>query len=323
MTPVRFERLAVLGLGLLGGSVAWAARRRGVARSVVGCGRRLEPLRDAQARGLVDAIALDPAEAVTGADLVVLATPVGAMEGVLRAAAPALASGALVTDVGSVKSLLAETLPGLLPPGVVFVGSHPMAGSHEKGPEHARPDLLEGATCVVAPSPGDPAPAVARIEAFWSALGARVVRRDPAAHDLEVAWISHVPHALAFAFAGSLGDAPPEAGEVAGTGFRDFTRIARSDPELWAEILVANRKAIEGPIARVAAHLAELARAIESGDVEEVDRWIAEARASLGVHERREPLPASMGQEKSASTEQEGSAAGAQSRKQSRKFGHA
>jgi prephenate dehydrogenase len=117
------------------------------------------------------------------------------------------------------------------------------------------------------------------------------VRRDPAAHDLEVAWISHVPHALAFSFARALGDAPPEAGEVAGTGFRDFTRIARSDPELWAEILVANRKAIEGPIARVGRRLTELARAIESADVEELDRWIAEARAALGAHEERRISP--------------------------------
>jgi cyclohexadieny/prephenate dehydrogenase len=286
-----FERLAVLGLGLLGGSVAWAARERRVAGEVVGCARRSEPLRAAQARGLVDRVTTDPAEAVAGADLVVLASPVGSMASLLRAAAPALRPGALVTDVGSVKSVLAETLPGLLPPGVVFVGAHPMAGSHEKGPEHARADLLDGATCVVTPSPGNPPEAVARIEAFWSALGARVVRRDAATHDLEVAWISHVPHALAFAFARALGDAPPDAGEVSGTGFRDFTRIAQSDPELWAEILVANRKSIEGPVARVADRLAELARAIESGDVEEVDRWIAEARASLGVHERRRISP--------------------------------
>ncbi|RIL05570.1 MAG: prephenate dehydrogenase/arogenate dehydrogenase family protein [Proteobacteria bacterium] len=286
-----FERLAVLGLGLLGGSIAWAARERGVAREVVGCGRRAESLRAAAARGLVDRTSLDPAEAVAGADLVVLATPVGAMAAVLRAAAPALAGGALVTDVGSVKSILAELLPGLLPPGVVYVGSHPMAGSHEKGPEHARPDLVDGATCVVTPAPSDPPAAVARIEAFWAALGARVVRRDAAAHDSEVAWISHVPHALAFAFARALGDAPPEAGEVAGTGFRDFTRIARSDPELWAEILVANRKAIEGPLGRVAERLAQLTRAIGAGDVEEVDRWIAEARASLDAQDERRISP--------------------------------
>jgi prephenate dehydrogenase len=286
-----FDRMTVLGLGLLGGSVAWAARRRGVVREVVGCGRRIEPLRAAQARGLVDRVVQEPAEAVRDADLVVLATPVGSMAPVLRAAGPGLAAGAIVTDVGSVKSVLAETLPGLLPPGVVFVGSHPMAGSHEKGPEHARADLLEGATCVVTPTGSEPPETIARVEAFWAALGARVVRRDPPTHDLEVAWISHVPHALAFAFARALGDAPPDAGEVAGTGFRDFTRIAQSDPELWAEILVANHKAIEGPIARVAERLAGLARAIGAGDVDEVDRWIAEARASLGVHERKRISP--------------------------------
>ena len=286
-----FDRVSVLGLGLLGGSVAWAARSRGVAREVVGCGRRVEPLRDAQARGLIDRFSVDAAEAVAGADLVVLATPVGSMAAVLGSAARGLRTGAIVTDVGSVKSVLCETLPGLLPPGVVFVGAHPMAGSHEKGAEHARPDLLDGATCVVTAGPDDSAEIVARVEAFWSALGARVVRRDPATHDLEVAWISHVPHALAFAFARALGDAPPEAGQVAGTGFRDFTRIAQSDPELWAEILVANRKAIAGPVARVADRLAELARAVETGDVDEVDRWIAEARASLDAHDRQRISP--------------------------------
>jgi cyclohexadieny/prephenate dehydrogenase len=280
----RFEpiqRLTVLGLGLLGGSVAWAARERGLAREVVGYGRREAPLRDARARGLVDRIAVDPAAAVEGAELVVLATPVGSMAAVLRAASEGLRRDALVTDVGSVKSMLAETLPGLVPPGVVYIGAHPMAGSHEKGPEHARTDLFEGATCVITPAAGDSEAAVARIEGFWSALGARVIRRDPTTHDVEVAWMSHVPHALAFAFARALGDAPPSAGEVAGSGFRDFTRIARSDPELWAEILVANRKAVQGPLARVAERLGDLARALETGDIDTMDRWIAEARAHL------------------------------------------
>ncbi len=275
------ERLAVLGLGLLGGSVAWAARERGLAREVIGCGRREAPLRDALARGLVDRIEVDPAAAVEGADLIVLATPVGAMATVLRAASEGLRSDALVTDVGSVKSMLAETLPGLVPPGVVYIGAHPMAGSHQKGPDHARPDLFEDATCVLTPTAGDSEAAVARIEGFWTALGARVVRRDPTIHDIEVAWMSHVPHALAFAFARALGDAPPSAGEVAGSGFRDFTRIAHSDPELWAEILVANRKAVQGPLARVAERLGDLARALETGDIDTLDRWIAEARAHL------------------------------------------
>jgi prephenate dehydrogenase len=282
-TPVRFERLAVLGLGLLGGSLAGAARARGLAGEVVGCGRRAEPLERARARGLVDRVSRAPAEAVAGADLVVLAAPVGAMGPLLAEAAPGLAPGALVTDVGSVKGALVDTLPGLLPPGVRYVGSHPMAGGHEKGPDHARPDLFEGAVCIVTPVAGDPPEAVARIEGLWRALGARVVRRDPAGHDREVAWMSHLPHVLAFAFARALGEAPAGAREVAGPGFRDFTRIARSDAELWADILVANAKAVAGPLARVAAELAEAARRLEAGDADGLERWIQEARARLVV----------------------------------------
>lgn len=279
--PVRFERVAVLGLGLLGGSLAWAARERGLAGEVVGCGRRPEPLRRARERGLVDRISVDPAQAVAGADLVVLASPVGAMAPLLVQAAAGLSPGALVTDVGSVKAVLADTLPGLLPPGVRYVGSHPMAGSHEKGPDHARADLFAGSVCIVTPVPGDPPAAVERIEGLWRALGARVVRRDPAGHDREVAWMSHVPHVLAFAFARALGEAPAGARDVAGPGFRDFTRIARSDAELWADILVANAKAMAGPLARVAGELAEVARDLEAGDADALERWIAEARARL------------------------------------------
>jgi prephenate dehydrogenase len=279
--PPRFERLAVLGLGLLGGSLAWAARERGLAREVVGCGRRLAPLQRARERGLVDRVTIDPGEAVAGADLVVLATPVGLMGPVLSAAAPQLAAGAHVTDVGSGKAVLAESIPGQLPPGVVYIGSHPMAGSHEKGCDHARPDLFERATCIVAPAAGSPQPAIARIEGFWTALGARVLRRDPTGHDREVAWMSHLPHVLAFTFVRALGEAPAGARQVAGPGFRDFTRIARSDAELWADILVANAKAMGGPLARVAAELGEIARVIEAGDADALERWIAEARMRL------------------------------------------
>jgi len=286
--PFRCERLAVLGLGLLGGSLAWAARERGLAGEVVGCGRRAEPLRRARERGLVDRVSVDPAEAVAGADLVVLASPVGAMGPLLAQAAPGLAAGALVTDVGSVKAMLADTLPGLLPPGARYVGSHPMAGSHEKGPDHARPGLFEGSVCVVTPIPGDPPAAVGRIEALWRAVGARVVRRDPAGHDREVAWMSHLPHVLAFAFARALEEAPASARDVAGPGFRDFTRIARSDAELWADILVANAKAVAGPLARVAAELAEVARRLEAGDADALERWITQARARLVGSEGRE-----------------------------------
>ncbi len=209
----------------------------------------------------------------------VLATPIFAMGEVVRRIAPVLDQGTLVTDVGSVKAGLADTLPGLLPRGVHYVGAHPMAGSHERGMEHARADLFEGATCVVMET-AEPA-ARERVAGFWRALGARVVLRDPAVHDAEVAWVSHIPHALAFAFASALEQAPAAAFEVQGAGFRDFTRIAHSDPGLWGDILTGNRKAIAAPLQAVGRALASLSGALEADDAEAVEKIIAAARAAL------------------------------------------
>jgi cyclohexadieny/prephenate dehydrogenase len=275
-----FERLAVLGLGLLGGSVARAARERGLAREVVGAGRRQAPLERALAAGLVDRIAT-PRDAVVGADFVILATPVGTMPGLVAELVEAFEPGALVTDVGSVKTPIVERLPGILPKGVEFVGAHPMAGSHLRGPDHARADLFEGATCILTPQAGQDERAVARVEAFWRAVGARVMRLTPEIHDEQVAWVSHLPHLVAFAFADALGDAPDAIGEVAGGGFRDFTRIAQSDAELWGEILGLNRKAMSGPLNHFSESLAKLARALEEGDAESLERFLNQARSRL------------------------------------------
>ncbi|MCC6641675.1 MAG: prephenate dehydrogenase [Deltaproteobacteria bacterium] len=280
MTVRVAERLAILGLGLLGGSVALAARHRGLAAQIVGSGRSRESVATAGRSGAFDAV-VPLEEAVRDADLVLLATPVSAMAGVLRRAAPALASGCVVTDVGSVKAALTETLPGLLPPGARFVGSHPMAGSHERGMQHARADLFEGAVCLVTPTASSDAGAVARVEALWRGLGGRVERCSPDAHDAAVGWVSHVPHALAFAFAAALRSAPPGATALAGPGFRDFTRIARSDAELWSEILTLNRKALAGPLQAFSQQLAALAHALDAGDADAVARLLSEARETL------------------------------------------
>lgn len=275
-----FERLAVLGLGLLGGSVAAAARERGLARVVVGAARRPAPLERALAAGIVDEVA-PPSEAVVGADLVVLGTPVGVMPTLLADVRDGLGPGCIVTDVGSVKGAVVDALPGLLPEGVEFVGSHPMAGSHLRGADHARADLFEGATCVVTPRHGQDERATQRIEAFWRALGARVERRTADVHDEDVAWVSHLPHLVAFAFADALRHAPDQAGELAGGGFRDFTRIAQSDAELWGEILSLNGKALSAPLEHFSASLAKLARALEEGDVASLERTLTEARERL------------------------------------------
>lgn len=275
---VKFDRIAVLGLGLLGGSVAAAARRSGIAHSIVGATRNSDASAFALERGWVDSVG-SPAEAVEGADLVVLATPIYAMADLLRSFSTSLRDGAIVTDVGSVKAHLAETLPGLLPNGVFYVGSHPMAGSHARGIEYASQELFDGSTCIVTGTPGTAESD--SVCAFWSALGARLVMRTPDEHDAEVAWTSHVPHALAFVFASAFGSSPAGARQAVGAGFRDFTRIANSDPELWSDILTANRKAITGPLAEVAETLAELGRAVESNDTEAVERTIASARVAL------------------------------------------
>jgi prephenate dehydrogenase len=236
---------------------------------------------------MVDRTETDPAQAVHGADLVVLATPVGSMPGLLRRVAAVLQAGVLVTDVGSVKRPLAEHLPGLLPSGAFYQGSHPMVGGHRAGAAAADPDLFVGAAVVVVSTGLTRAPQSERLRSFWRALGARVVRRDAEEHDREVAWISHVPHVLAFAFARALRGAPAGADELAGPGFRDFTRIARANPELWADILCANAKAVSHPLQRVAESFAELAAALEGGDETQVARLLGQAAEGLAPEPAR------------------------------------
>lgn len=276
----RFERLAVLGLGLLGGSVAVAARRRGLAGEVLGYARRRGPLEAAVEAGVIDGFG-DLAEVVSGADLVVLGAPVAAMPSLFDAAAPHLLRGAIVTDVGSVKGELAEILPAQAPDGVHFVGSHPMAGSHLVGVEHADPDLFVGRRVVVTPSEASDAETVARIDEFWTALGGVVVRRSPTAHDEQVAWVSHLPHLVAYAFALAFERAPAGAAQLTGTGFADFTRIARSDPDMWADIMTSNSKALAGPLQEFSASMSQIARAVEANDTEALVRLLASAQEAL------------------------------------------
>lgn len=283
MKPV-FERMVVVGLGLLGGSVASAARARGAVGRVVGATRRAEVQRAALESGVCDEVA-ELETAVRGADFLVLATPVSAMAPTLRRVAEVLEPGCVVTDVGSVKAPLCDTLPGLLPPGVTFVGSHPMAGSHERGFEHADADLFVGCPCVVMPDA--PAAIRDRVANFWTALGARVIERQPAEHDTQVAWVSHLPHLLAYAFAAGLSEAPAGTAEVRGGGFEDFTRIARSDPEMWSEILTGNRKALTAPLQAVSRRLAGLVEAIEADDAEALERLLAQARDVLASGDDR------------------------------------
>jgi prephenate dehydrogenase len=203
------------------------------------------------------------------------------MAAVLEAAVPELGPKTIVTDVGSVKGPVAGTLPKLLPAGTTFIGSHPMAGSHLNGVAHAEADLFEGACCVMTPGSDASPESVERLRGFWEGIGANVLERSPQAHDDHAAWISHLPHALAFAFIHALRETPPAAGEMIGSGFRDFTRIARSDAALWGDILSANRKSLSAPLEKFGQSLSALARAIEEGDANKVEQFLASASDGL------------------------------------------
>jgi cyclohexadieny/prephenate dehydrogenase len=279
------RRLSILGVGLLGGSIGLAVRSKLNACAVAGYGHRRSTLEAARAIGAVDEVYDSPAAAVRGADLVILCTPVGTFPDLLRQIAPALADGAVVTDVGSTKASVVEAAGKLLPPRVSFVGSHPMAGSEKRGVEFARADLLAGALCIVTPDGASDPDAVERVESFWRRLEMRTARVSPAEHDRRLADVSHLPHALAAALIRMQEDA---SFTLAGRGFADTTRIAAGDAGLWRDILLDNRANVIDGIERLGEQLALLATALRAGDGDAVKGWLdsaAQRRARLRTGE--------------------------------------
>ena len=261
------QRLAILGVGLLGGSVAKAVRAAGLAREVVGIGRDLARLEPAHREGVLDTTTTDPVVGVRDADFIVLAAPVLANTRLLEVVWPVADDAALITDVGSTKAdvvAVARRLGAARPLG--FVGSHPMAGSEQSGYRVARADLFRGANVIVTPTETTETRAVKGIAQFWEALGARVSTLDPESHDRVVAAISHLPHAVAYALVDAVARFEPDAWPFAARGFKDTTRIAASDPTVWKEIFLANRAALAGSLAAFREALAELERLVAAGD---------------------------------------------------------
>ena len=268
------QRLAIVGVGLLGGSIALAARAHGLAREIVGIGRdrtRLEaPLR----AGAVDRVTTDLTAGVRDADVLVLAANVLANERLLVDAWPAVAPSAVVTDVGSTKRgivAVAERLPG----AHRFVGSHPMAGSEKSGYAVARPDLFRGAIVIVTPGDASEPGAVKTVTSFWEALGARVSALEPDTHDRVVAAISHLPHVVARALVEAVGRFEPAALPFAARGFKDTTRIAAADTAMWTEILLSNRDTIVSSLGAFRGALGELERLIATGDRAGIESLLA------------------------------------------------
>ena len=274
------RRLAIVGVGLLGGSAAKAARAEGLAREIVGIGRDAGRLGPPLREGVLDRATTELEDGVRDADFVLLAAPVLASEGLLARVWRAAPEGAVVTDVGSTKRGIVRAAERLAAGGrgCAFVGSHPMAGSERSGYGVARADLFRGATVIVTPTDRTEPRAVKAVSELWEALGARVRALDPESHDRVVAAISHLPHAVAYALVDAVARLEPEALEFAARGFLDTTRIAAADPDVWTEIFLANRDAVLASLQRFRGALDELERAIASGAPAALRATLARAR---------------------------------------------
>jgi prephenate dehydrogenase len=278
---VQFRKITILGVGLLGGSIGLAARQRRLAGEVAGFVRRAASLKDCEQAGAVDYATTDLLAAVSNADLVILCTPLAQMRALAQQILPALKRGAIVTDVGSVKADVVRELESLVKKtGAHFVGSHPMAGGEKMGVLAARADLYADAVCVVTPTKKSKASAVRKLELFWQALGARTLRMDAAQHDLLASRSSHLPHVAAAALVNLVLHPANHQTQVGlcATGFRDTTRIASGSPEMWRDIVLANRKNISRSVDSFVAELKKFQSAIKRSDAKTVENYFATAK---------------------------------------------
>ncbi|MCL6609918.1 MAG: prephenate dehydrogenase [Peptococcaceae bacterium] len=266
-TEPLFGKAAVVGVGLIGGSLGMAIRSRSLAGEVIGIGRSPEALQAALDHGAVDRVSLSYGD-LSGCDLVIVAVPVGSTAGVLRQMSPHLTPGVLVTDVGSTKVRIVEESRSVLPQGAVFIGGHPMAGSEKEGVAGADPYLFENAFYVITPGPETPEDSLRKLIGMVEGIGAKPVLMDPVDHDLSVAAVSHLPHLVAATLVNCLFDFPGSGkmSLLAAGGFRDTTRIAAGNPGMWRDIFMTNREFILKALSAFSKRLDEFREAVESGD---------------------------------------------------------
>jgi cyclohexadieny/prephenate dehydrogenase len=279
----QFNRLALIGFGLIGGSIARAARAQGLVGEIVVTARSKQTRARVSELGLADAVVESNAEAVVGADLVILCIPVGACGAVAQEIAPHLAHGAIVSDVGSVKGAIVHDMAPHLPPHAHFVPAHPVAGTEHSGPDSGFAELFINRWCILTPSEGADPEAVERLRAFWAALGARVEIMTAEHHDLVLAITSHLPHLIAYTIVGTADElAQVTSSEVikfSAGGFRDFTRIAASDPTMWRDVFLSNKDAVLEMLGTFNEDLSRLTRAIRRGDGEALFEHFSRTRA--------------------------------------------
>lgn len=291
------ERVAIIGLGLIGSSIARAIKDRLPDARVTGHDVSAEVRGIARSLGICDRIADAAPDAVTNADLVILAVPVGGMADAARAMAPGLAFDAIISDVGSSKASVAEALSKALPDHVI-IPAHPVAGTENSGPAAGFASLFDGRWCIVTPAADAPVAAVQAVTDFWEALGARVDVMDAAHHDMVLAVTSHLPHLIAYTIVGTASEleevTESEVIKYSAGGFRDFTRIAASDPVMWRDVFLANKDAVLATLQRFNEDLTVLQQAIRRGDADKLEQWFTRTRAirrSIIAEGQDDPAP--------------------------------
>lgn len=283
----RAENVAIVGVGLIGGSIGLALRACGASRRVVGVGRDAGRLDEARRLGAIDAASTSLADGVAGADVVVVCTPVSRIAADVRQAAAAAPAGALVTDAGSTKRGIVAAVEADDRARRAFVGAHPIAGSERRGAAYGRADLFEGRACVLTPTDQTPDDRLEHARDFWEGIGCRVTTMSPSAHDDALALTSHLPHAVAAALAATV---PADRLPLAAGAYRDGTRVAGADPGLWAAILAANRGPLLEALAQLDRQLAALRAALEDGDEPWLRDWWAAARSRRRLYDGLEAL---------------------------------
>jgi prephenate dehydrogenase len=288
--PVHFRKVTIVGVGLLGGSLGLALRRRRLAKHVTGYVRRASSIAECGKLGAVDLATRNLLEAVAGADLIVLCTPLAQMRPLVEKMRPALNRGVIVTDVGSVKAGVVQELEKLLAKaGAHFIGSHPMAGSEKTGVSSARADLFANAVCVVTPTPRSNPAALRKVEGLWKALGSKLLRLDPEAHDALVSRSSHLPQVTAVTLANLVLSPFNSRNQAAlcANGFRDATRMASGSPEMWRDIALANRKHLARALDAFIADLEKFRKSLQAADAKAITQWLSTAKQRRDAwHER-------------------------------------
>jgi cyclohexadieny/prephenate dehydrogenase len=282
-TAPMFERLALIGVGLIGSSIAHAARRHGLVRTIVATARSAKTRQRVVELGLADTVVDSNAEAVRDADLVIVCIPVGACGPVAQEIGPVLKPGAIVSDVGSVKGSVVKDMAPHLAANIHFVPAHPVAGTEHSGPDSGFAELFINRWCILTPPPGTDPKAVEKLAAFWRALGAKVETMSPEHHDLVLAVTSHLPHLIAYTIVGTANElgqvTESEVLQFSAGGFRDFTRIAASDPTMWRDVFLANKDAVLEMLGTFQEDLSKLTRAIRRGDGEALFEHFSRTRA--------------------------------------------